>query len=65
MCKRLGTNFGRVARPFVFFLLPNASDWIIPLQYVNAEELVWLFRVADPFGFKKVGFSGGLPTTLV
>jgi hypothetical protein len=24
---------------------PNVRDWIIPLQYVNAEELIGLFRV--------------------
>jgi hypothetical protein len=29
---------------------------MIPLQYVNAEELVQSFRVADPFGFKGSGF---------
>jgi hypothetical protein len=28
---------------------------MIPLQYVHAEELVSLFRVADPFGFKGAG----------
>ena len=26
---------------------------MIPLRYVNPEELLWLFRVADPFGFLK------------
>jgi len=30
---------------------------MIPLQYVNAEELVSLFRMADPFGFKGSGFK--------
>ena len=30
---------------------------MIPLQYVNAEELVQLFRVADPFGFKGSGYD--------
>jgi hypothetical protein len=29
---------------------------MIPLQYVNAEELAWLFRVADPFDVKGSGF---------
>jgi hypothetical protein len=38
---------GRVAKPFTPFLLTNAHGWMIPLQYVNAEELVWLFRVPD------------------
>jgi len=47
---------GRVADPFALFLLTNPHRCMIPLQYVNAEELVWLFRVADPFGFKGSGF---------
>src|SRR5882762_1428340 len=34
---------------------------MIPLQYVNAKGLVWLFRVADPFGFKRVGVLTSLP----
>ena len=38
------------------FLLTNAHNWMIPLQYVIAEGLVLLFRVADPFGFKGSGF---------
>ena len=43
---------GRVADPFLFcFLLTNVYDWMIPLRYVNSEEVPWLFRVADPFGF--------------
>jgi len=54
-------KFGRVARPFVFFLLPNMRDWITPFQYVNAEELVWLYRVADSFGFKRVVVLISLP----
>ena len=39
-----------------FFLLTITHNWMIPLQYVNTEGLVWLFRVADPFGFKGSGF---------
>ncbi len=53
--KRL--RISRVAHPFVFFLLTRAHTWMIPLQYVNAEELVSLFRMADPFGFKGSGFK--------
>jgi hypothetical protein len=40
----------RVARPFALFPMTNAKDRMIPLWYVTVEELVWLFRVADPFG---------------
>lgn len=36
---------------------------MIPLQYVNDEGLVWLLRLADPFGFKGSGF--GEPHTLL
>jgi hypothetical protein len=41
----------RVAQPLAFFLLANTHDCMIPLQYVNPEELLLPFRVADPFGF--------------
>jgi hypothetical protein len=51
------SNRGRVANPFAFFLLTNAHSWMIPLQYVNAEELVWLFRVPDPLVWKGRGFD--------
>jgi hypothetical protein len=47
-----GSRAGRVANPFVFFLLTRSHNWMIPLQYVNAEGLVQVFRVADPFGVK-------------
>ena len=33
---------------------------MIPLQYVNAEELVWLFRVPHPL---RVSKGGGLDST--
>jgi len=42
----------RVAHPFAFLLLTRIHNCMIPLQYVNAEELVQFFRVADPFGLK-------------
>jgi hypothetical protein len=41
--------------PFAFFPLTNVHDWMIPLLYVNPEELVQLFRVADPFALKGSG----------
>ena len=41
-------------------LFTAAHVWMIPLQYVNAGELVEPFRVADPFGFKGTGFCGSL-----
>jgi hypothetical protein len=51
--QRRGTGLafpaGRVAHPFVFFLLTKAHGWMIPLQHVNAEGLVWLLRVPHPF----------------
>jgi hypothetical protein len=41
-----------------FSLLTCDRNWMIPLQYVHAEELVLPFRVADPFGFlKRRGFD--------
>ena len=46
----------RVANPFRSLFLVERLDWIIQLQYVNAEELIQLFRVAEPFGFKGSGF---------
>jgi hypothetical protein len=36
----LANSTGRVAHAFAFFLLTNTHDWMIPLQYVNAEGLV-------------------------
>lgn len=47
---------GRVDHPFLLFLLTNRRRWMTPLQYVNAEALVLLFRVADAFEFKGSGF---------
>jgi|HubBroStandDraft_2_1064218.scaffolds.fasta_scaffold827309_2 hypothetical protein len=46
----------RVAHPFVICQLPDSPDWMIPLQYVIAGELVLPFRVADPFDFRGSGF---------
>jgi hypothetical protein len=43
-------------QPFRIFHMTNEHDWIIPLQYVNAEELVSLLRAADRFGLKRSGF---------
>jgi hypothetical protein len=31
----------------------KAYGWIIPLQYVNTEELVWLSRVPHPMRVSK------------
>jgi len=47
----------RVAHPFAFLLLTRIHNCMMPLQYVNAEELVQFFRVADPFGSKGSGFG--------
>ncbi len=40
-------------QPFPFFCVECANGWMIPLQYVNTKEQVWLFRVADPSRFWK------------
>jgi hypothetical protein len=48
--------WGRVAYPFALFLFTNAHGWMIPLQYVNTEELVWFFgRVPHPLWFSEGG----------
>ena len=38
---------GRVAHPFDFFQSTRTHGWMIPLQYVNFEGLIWLLRVPD------------------
>ena len=43
----------RVAHPFAFFLLTVPQGWMIPLQYVNAEELL--------LPFPGLAFPGGRP----
>jgi hypothetical protein len=40
-----------VANPFAIYLLTSAHDSIIPLQYVIAERLILVFRLADPSRF--------------
>src|ERR1700674_2992922 len=42
---------------FRVFVLPCRYNSTIPLQYVNAKQIVLLFRVADPFGFRGSGFD--------
>ena len=41
------------------FFPSTTHDWrMMPLQYVNAESLIWLFRVADPSRSSKgLGFG--------
>jgi hypothetical protein len=43
---------------FTFFHSMNGHDWMIPLQYVNAEELVWLLAGGPAFEVE----LGGCPT---
>src|SRR4029077_18213282 len=50
--------------PLRFFLLTATSAWMIPLQHVYAEELVRLFHVAEPFGFKVSGRLSSLRSDL-
>jgi hypothetical protein len=40
-------------QPFRIFRLTNPCLRIIPLRYVNAEELVLAFRVPDPLRLSK------------
>lgn len=51
-----------MAHLFAFFLLTDVRVQMILLLYVNAEELVLPFRVAGPFGFKRVGVLGFTPS---
>jgi len=46
-------EFRRLAYPSVFFHFMNSHGWMIPLQHISAEELVWLFRVPRPLWVSK------------